>query len=170
MHKFINFYDLVMFNSSVKKKTPDGVIDIYILLSKINLGGVADFEVGLRILGTHRVSIIPIIYAAKSVQPFLNGTKIIILLQYVEKSCRRWVVYVVSPSGSFLWFPQVGRFCGFPKKKKGFSGQPVTVAEIFLGDYGYPMGTLNSQTNLKIGDASLKGRFSEFFSLIHPRV
>ena len=49
----------------------------------------------------------------------------------------------------------MGRLCSFPKKKKGFSGQPVTVAEIFFGDYGYPMGTLNYQTHFKIGDASL---------------
>ena len=49
----------------------------------------------------------------------------------------------------------MGRLGGFPKKKKGFSGQPVTVAEIFFGDYGYPMGTLNYQTHFKIGDASL---------------
>ena len=27
--------------------------------------------------------------------------------------------------------------------------------EFFGGDYGYPMGTLNSQTHFKIGDASL---------------
>ena len=63
-----------------------------------------------------------------------------------------------------MWFPQVGRLCGFPKwvvfvvsppEIKGFSGQPVTAARIFGGDYGYPMGTLNSQTHFKIGDASL---------------
>ena len=74
---------------------------------------------------------------------------------------------MVSPSGSFLWFPQVGRFCGFPKKKKGFSGQPVTVAEIFLGDYGYPMGTLNSaKKNFghghRLSGKSLVGRLCGF--------
>ena len=47
------------------------------------------------------------------------------------------------------------RLGGFPKEIKGFSGQPVIAARIFLGDYGYSMGTLNSQTHFKIGDASL---------------
>ena len=42
-----------------------------------------------------------------------------------------------------------------PREIKGFSGQPVTAAGIFWGDYGYPMGTLNSQTHFKIGGASL---------------
>ena len=42
-----------------------------------------------------------------------------------------------------------------PREIKGFSGQPVTVAGFFGGDYGYPMGTLNSQTHFKIGDSSL---------------
>ena len=61
-----------------------------------------------------------------------------------------------------MWFPQVGRFCGSPPEIKGFFGQPVTVAKIFFGDYGYPMGTLKSQTHFKIGDASLfKERFQE---------
>ena len=41
-----------------------------------------------------------------SVQPFLNGTKIIVLLQYVEKSCRNWS-FVVFPQGDRLWcFPE----------------------------------------------------------------
>ena len=43
-----------------------------------------------------------------------------------------------------------------PRKIKGFSRQPMTAAGIFLGDYGYPMGTLNSQTHFKIGDSSRK--------------
>ena len=51
---------------------------------------------------------------------------------------RKWYFLVVSPS-----------------EIKGFSGQPVTVAGFFWGDYGYPMGNLNSQTHFKIGDASL---------------
>ena len=50
---------------------------------------------------------------------------------------------------------------------KGFSGQPVTAAGIFWGDYGYLMGTLNSQTHFKIGDASLfKATFSSDIKLL----
>ena len=52
-------------------------------------------------------------------------------------------------------FPKVVVWVVSPREIKGFSGQPVTAAGIFLGDYGYPMGTLNSQTHFKIGDASL---------------
>ena len=42
-----------------------------------------------------------------------------------------------------------------PREIKGFSGQPVTAAGIFWGDYGYPVGNLNCQTHFKIGDSSL---------------
>ena len=41
-----------------------------------------------------------------SVQPFLNGTKIIVLLQYVEKSCRNWSFVVFPQKWSFVVFPQ----------------------------------------------------------------
>ena len=47
------------------------------------------------------------------------------------------------------------RLGGFSREIKGFSRQPLTAAGIFFGDYGYPMGTLNSQTHFKIGDSSL---------------
>ena len=53
------------------------------------------------------------------------------------------------------------RLGGFPKvvvwvvSPPEIKGQPVTAAGIFFGDYGYPMGTLNSQTHFKIGDSSL---------------
>ena len=57
------------------------------------------------------------------------------------------------------YFFEVSPKCYFfeasPREIKGFSRQPVTVAGIFIGDYGYPMGTLNSQTHFKIDDASL---------------
>ena len=58
--------------------------------------------------------------------------------------------------------------CGVsPREIKGFSGQPVTLAGIFFGDYGYPMGTLKSQTHFKIGDASLfKATFSSDIKLL----
>ena len=54
-----------------------------------------------------------------------------------------------------LWcFPKSGRLWCFPKV-------------VVCGDYGYPMGTLNSQTHFKIGDASLfKATFSSDIKLL----
>ena len=101
--------------------------------------------------------------------PFKNG--------WTEKSCRNWLFLVFPQKWSFVVLPKSGRLWCFPKvvglkavkhylpkvvvcgvsprEIKGFSGQPVTTAGFCFGDYGYPMGTLNSQTHFKIGDASL---------------
>ena len=55
-----------------------------------------------------------------------------------------------------LWCFPKGVVCVVsPREIKGFSGQPVTAAGIFWGDYGYPVGNLNCQTHFKIGDSSL---------------
>ena len=68
---------------------------------------------------------------------------------------RKCYFLVVSPKCSFSWFPKCYFFVVSPREIKGFSGQPATLAGIFLGDYGYPMGILNSQTHFKVSDSSL---------------
>ena len=50
---------------------------------------------------------------------------------------------------------KIGRLWCFPKENKGVFRKTGERGRIFLGDYGYHMGTLNSQTHFKIGDASL---------------
>ena len=49
----------------------------------------------------------------------------------------------------------MGRIWGFPTRIKGVFQTTGDRVQIFFADYGYPMGTLNSQTHFKIGDASL---------------
>ena len=55
----------------------------------------------------------------------------------------------------FCGFLKMLLFCGFSKGNKGVFWTTGDRSRNFFGDYGYPMGTLNSQTNFKIGDASL---------------
>ena len=72
---------------------------------------------------------------------------------------------------SRIWgFPKVNHIGVSPPEIKAFSGQSVAAAHIFFADYGYIMGTLNSQIHFKTGNASLKGKFPESFGLIHPAV
>ena len=49
----------------------------------------------------------------------------------------------------------MGGIWGFPTRIKGVFQTTGDRVQIFFADYGYPMGTLNSQTHFKIGDASL---------------
>ena len=88
--------------------------------------------------------------------PFKNGwTDLAKLFPGNHQKVPIWCFLVVSPIGTFCGFPEWYFSVVSPQEKKGFSGQPVTLAGIFLGDYGYPMGTLKSQTHFKIGDSSL---------------
>ena len=77
-----------------------------------------------------------------SVQPFLNGTKIIVLLQYVEKSCKKWSFVVFPQKWSFVVFPQSGRLWCFPKGNKGVFRTTGDRGRNFFGGlwipYGYP--------------------------------
>ena len=50
---------------------------------------------------------------------------------------------------------QVSRILGFPIGNKGVLRTTGDRGRFFFADYGYTMGTHNSQTHLKIGDASL---------------
>ena len=79
--------------------------------------------------------------------PFKNG--------WTEKSCRNWLFVVFPQKWSFVVFPKSGRLWCFPKGNKGVFRTTGDRGRNFLGDYGYPMGTLNSQTHFKIGDSSL---------------
>ena len=54
-----------------------------------------------------------------------------------------------------MWFSQMLLFCGLPKGNKGVFRTTGDRGRNFFGDNGYPMGTLNSQTQFKIGDAAL---------------
>ena len=80
--------------------------------------------------------------------PFKNG--------WTEKSCRNWSFVVFPKKWSFVVFPKSGRLWCFPKGNKGvFRTTGDRGQNFFWGVYGYPMGTLNSQTHFKIGDSSL---------------